>query len=74
MTCIFCKDSMEQSLTAHFAQLEDGCIVIKNVPCDKCAQCGKVVYSAFVTQRLDEIIDYFAKAHAEIAVVNYSAT
>ena len=73
MNCFFCKGEVEQSFTTHFAQLEAGCVVIKNVPCLKCSRCGEMIYTAEVTQRLDEIINEAAKALTEIAVVNYSA-
>ena len=74
MTCLFCKGAMEQSLTTHFAQLENSFVIIKNVPCFKCSQCGEIVYSAYVTHRLDEIVAEFGRSVTEIAVVNYSAT
>ena len=73
MTCFFCSGSMEQSFTTHFAQLENGSVIIKNVPCLQCSRCGEIVYTAEVTRRLDEIIGEFAKAVTEVAVVNYSA-
>lgn len=48
-------------------------MVIKNVPCHKCAQCGEESYSFDVTRRLEKIIDSFRESPSEISVVNYSA-
>lgn len=73
MTCFYCKGSMSEGTTTHFAQLDNCYVIIKNVPCMKCNQCGETVYTAAVAQRLEQIIDGFAKALTEIAVVNYSA-
>ena len=73
MTCFFCKGEMESGTTTHFASLDNCYVIIKNVPCKKCAQCGEVVYTAAVTERLDEILHSLSEVLTEIAVVNYSA-
>jgi YgiT-type zinc finger domain-containing protein len=73
MTCFFCKGSMQAELTTHFAQVGACIIVVKNVPCSKCTQCGEVSYSGTVAQRLEQIVAELEKSLTEIAVVNYSA-
>ena len=73
MTCFYCKGNMSEGFTTHFAQVGDSCIIIKNVPCFKCEQCGEVVYTASVTNRLEQLIAGLEKALTEIAVINYSA-
>ena len=73
MTCFFCKGTMRQEITTHFAQVGGCIIVIKNVPCSKCAQCGEVTYKGTVAQRLEQIMGELEKSLTEIAVVNYSA-
>lgn len=73
MTCFYCKGNMSEGLTTHFAQVGDSFIIIKNVPCYKCEQCGEVVYTASVTKRLEQIIAELEKAMTEIAVINYTA-
>lgn len=72
MTCFFCKGKMEDSTTTHFAQLENCIVIIKNVPCSKCTQCGEVVYSGKVVERIEKIIDGLTDILTEIAVINYS--
>ena len=68
----FCKGDMKESTTTHFAELEKCIVIIKNVPCTKCTQCGEVVYSGTVIARLEKIIDELSGILTEIAVVNYS--
>ena len=72
MTCFFCKGSMTESTTIHTVQLQNCIVVIKNVPCQKCEQCGEVVINAEVASRIEEIVSGFEKVLTEIAVVNYS--
>ncbi|MBQ8613129.1 MAG: type II toxin-antitoxin system MqsA family antitoxin [Ruminiclostridium sp.] len=73
MTCFFCKGSMVESTTIHTVELKNCIVVIKNVPCLKCDQCGEVVINGEVAQRIEQIVAGFEKALTEIAVVNYSA-
>ena len=73
MACFFCKGNMSEGFTTHFAQVGNSFIIIKNVPCFKCEQCGEVVYTASVTKRLEQLIAELEKALTEIAVINYSA-
>ena len=73
MTCFFCKGSMVESTTIHTVELKNCIVVIKNVPCLKCDQCGEVIINGEVAQRIEQIVAGFEKALTEIAVVNYSA-
>ena len=73
MTCFFCKGAMQADFTTHFSQVGDCMIIVKNVPCSKCSQCGEITYSGTVVQRLEQIIGELEKTLTEIAVVNYSA-
>lgn len=73
MTCFFCKGDMADSTTTFTATLENTIVIIKNVPCYKCKQCGEVSYPFDVTQRLEKIINSFKESLSEISVVNYSA-
>ena len=73
MPCFFCKGAMQADVTAHFTQVGNCIIIIKNVPCSKCSQCGEVSFSGSVAQRLEQIVSELEKSLTEIAVVNYSA-
>lgn len=72
MICFFCKSAMEESTTIHTVEINNCIVVIKNVPCMKCPQCGETVINGEVAIRLEEIISSFEKAFTEVAIVNYS--
>ncbi|MFW5670599.1 MAG: YgiT-type zinc finger protein, partial [Acetivibrio ethanolgignens] len=39
--CMFCKGNVtKESLTTHVVNYKNCVIVIKNVPCEECEQCG----------------------------------
>jgi len=73
MKCLLCKaDTMKDDTSTYFAQLDNCYIIIENVPCKKCTQCGEVVYSASVMEKIDEILDSVQKIAARILVMDYT--
>ena len=72
MNCMLCKGDMKDSRTTYFADLGKCIIVVKNVPCYKCEQCGEIAYSGAVVREIERIVDELANTLTEIAVVNYS--
>lgn len=73
MTCFYCKGSMTESTTTHVVEIGECVIIIKHVPCQKCRQCGEVVYTGSVVERLEQITEQLEKTLTEVAIVNYSA-
>lgn len=71
MKCLICKGTMEKSTTTHFCELKNCIIIIKNVPCEKCNQCGEVVYTGNTVVKLEKIIDTLSNILTEIAVVDF---
>lgn len=69
--CFFCKGDMLESTTTHVAELDNKILVIRNVPCLKCSQCGEVVYSLKTSKRLEEIIKTLDKLSTEVSILNY---
>ena len=41
MTCFYCKGNIESSTTTYMTDYQGCYIIIKNVPCEKCSQCGE---------------------------------
>ena len=68
--CMYCKNSTTvNSTTTHVVHY---CIiVIKNVPCLECDQCGEKYYTDEVAERLELIVDMAKKLMQEIAVIDY---
>ena len=72
MICCYCGGDMAEATTTHVAENGDSVIVIRNVPCHKCKQCGEVVYNGSVVERLEQITEQLEKTLTEVAIVNYS--
>lgn len=71
MICFLCKGDLQPGSTIHSEQAGDAVVLVKNVPCLKCSQCGETVYSGEVLRRLEQILDAAHNDMAEIAVLSY---
>lgn len=38
--CFYCKGDLINSITTHVVNYKNCIIIIKNVPCEECEQCG----------------------------------
>ncbi|MCM1218146.1 MAG: type II toxin-antitoxin system MqsA family antitoxin [Lachnospiraceae bacterium] len=73
MRCTSCKSGeMEESKTTYFAQLKDCYVIIENVPCLQCIQCGDVVFRSSVVEKIEDILDDLKKIVSKISIVDYS--
>lgn len=72
MKCFFCKGELSDSTTTHVVTFDDCIIIVKNVPCERCNQCGETFFNDDVAERLEHIVNGLRTAVTEIAVVNYT--
>ena len=72
MKCFFCKGMLLQNFTTHTIDLNTCVVIIRNVPCHKCAQCGEETYSLAVGERLEQIISTLKDSTTEVAIIKYT--
>lgn len=70
--CFYCKGDMKQGKTVFTVQYENCLIVIKNVPCQECEQCGETEISDDVMKQLESLVEIAKKMMQEIAVIDYA--
>ncbi len=73
MNCFFCKGELTDSTTTHVVTLDKCVVIVKNVPCTLCTQCGEAYFSDEVAQQLEKIVE--AVKHSimsEVTIVEYS--
>lgn len=71
--CMLCKcDTVKQSTTTHVVNYKGSVIVIKNVPCEECEQCGEIFYADEVAERLEKIVDSEKELLKDLSVFDYS--
>ena len=62
---------MKPDTTIHTIQLRNCIVVIKNVPCLKCSQCGETVFSTDTIEKVEQILQCAQQSAAEITVINF---
>ena len=72
MNCFLCKGDLEKSTTTYMTDYNNCYIIIKNVPCTKCTQCGKVYLNGVTVQKIESIVEGLRAALTEIAVVDFT--
>ncbi len=70
--CNYCKnDNFTKSITTHVVSFDDYTIIIKNVPCEECTQCGEKYYTNDVALILDKMVREAKKQMQEISIIDY---
>lgn len=62
---------MIDSTTTYMEDLGNCIVIIKNVPCHKCPQCGEISYTGTVVKQIEKIIEGLSNTMTEVAIVNY---
>ena len=72
MNCLLCRSgSMRESTGTYFAQLDSCYVLIENVPCFQCDQCGEVVYAASVMAKIEDILEKVRAIESKIFILDY---
>ena len=72
MKCPKCGAAAQKSVTTSVTDLGGCLVIVRNVPCYKCEECGETVYTGDVVQRLEELIEAAQRAMQEISVIDFS--
>lgn len=71
--CMFCKcDTVRKATTVHVVNYKGCVIIIKNVPCEECVQCGEKFYTDEVAQQLEKLVAAAKQLMQEISVIDYN--
>ncbi len=72
MDCLVCKNgTMIDSFETYFAKLKTGYVIIENVPCKKCMQCGEILFSASVIEKIENLLENLEKISSKIFIFDY---
>lgn len=70
--CKYCKSgNYVESTTTHVVDYKNHLIIVRNVPCMECDQCGDVYFSMEIARRLEEIVNEAKKLAQEISIIDY---
>jgi YgiT-type zinc finger domain-containing protein len=70
---MFCKcKEVVPSVTTHVVNYKGCVIVIKNVPCEECEQCGEKYYTEDVARQIEKLVNIAKNLMQEISVIDYN--
>jgi YgiT-type zinc finger domain-containing protein len=64
---------MKDDYSNYMIDLDGHFIIIKNVPCHKCSQCGEVSYTGTTVARIEQIVEKLKDVLTEVAIVDFAA-
>lgn len=53
---------IKNSFTTHVVNYSNSVIIIKNVPCEECEQCGEIFYTDEVAEQLEKLVEAAKKS------------
>ena len=72
MNCFTCgSNHMVEAVTIYVEKLENGILIIKNVPCKKCIQCGEEFFSMAVMKEVEKLGKMAANIISEVMIIDY---
>lgn len=72
--CMNCKNKTYiESTTTHVVDHRNSLIIIRNVPCLECEQCGERLYTDAVAEKLEKIVKIVKPLMQEISIVDYKS-
>ena len=66
------SSDLKESTTTYMTDFNGSYIIIKNVPCTQCTQCGEVYLNGATLMKIEKILERLKSALTEIAVVDYT--
>ena len=66
--CVLFWGNHEKSTTEFIEKLDNYIVVIENIPCEKCVQCGEAYFSDTVAQNIENILSQIQRISSELTV------
>lgn len=72
-SCFFCKNGkVSHAFTTYMVDLENCIVIVKNVPCEECSDCGEKYFSDEVMKKLEVIVKKARELAGEVYVTDFS--
>lgn len=72
MTCFSCKAEIIKSTTTYMTEYNGCFLIIKNVPCSKCTQCGEEYLNGATLLKIEKILEKLKTILTEVAIVDFN--
>ena len=73
MNCFTCGSShIVEAYTIYVEKFENGILIIKNVPCRKCTQCGEEFFSMTIMKEIEKLGKMAESIISEVMIIDYN--
>lgn len=73
MNCFtYGSSHMIETTTIYVEKLKNGILIIKNVPCKKCSQCGEELFSMTIIKEIENLSKQAEKIISEVMIIDYN--
>ena len=66
--CAFCGGTLKESKTEYIEKQDNYIVVITNIPCEECQQCGETYFSGDVVEKIEAILAEIQRISSELTV------
>ena len=74
MKCVICKTGETSTKTTTVTFEKNGStMILKDVPCERCEQCGEIYLSNEITRKLMDIVEKLSKIGGEVNIHKFVA-
>lgn len=73
MNCFTCgSNNIMETTTIYVEKLKNSILIIKNVPCKKCTQCGEEFFSMAIMKELEKLGKMAENIISEVMIIDYN--
>jgi YgiT-type zinc finger domain-containing protein len=74
MMCVYCGGGLVPDKTDYIEKVDNHIILIRDVPCEKCKQCGETFFDNKTVLEIEEMLNKIQHISSEITltVLDYS--
>ena len=73
MNCFFCKnEDMKPTTSSELIEFDTSLIIIRNVPCLECEQCGEKIYTDETMKRLEKLVSSVKQLLPEVSIIDFA--
>ncbi|MCL1877888.1 MAG: YgiT-type zinc finger protein [Defluviitaleaceae bacterium] len=66
--CVFCKGKLIQSQTDYIEKNKNLIALVRDVPCEKCGQCGETYFENNTVLELEQVLNKIQDTSSEITL------
>lgn len=70
--CRFCFEDKREVRTTFTVEYNGCVIVIRNVPCLECQNCGEIMFTDKVSEELERIVNAAKAVLQDVSVIDYA--